>query len=783
MSDKEGQATTTPSSSSNSSSSGLLLSHVLQQGKVVLGGCSFGVGLKKAAHYYIHGQQQQLKQLEHNLDEEDDVDDDDDDTVPPLPLEDSFFVVDVGVVVSQLYQWRRFFPRIEPFYAVKCNPDPIIIQTLATLGCHFDCASRQEVQLVQKLTQNFPLKPEIIYANPCKAAAHLRHAVRCGVRLVTFDNLAEVQKCAAVVDSRTKLQLVLRIVTDDRGSQCRFSSKFGAPRHMWRPLLAAAKQVGLPVVGVSFHVGSGCRNASKYMLALRDARYIFDLAKREFGYDMDLLDIGGGFPGETHSIWNPAVELDQDDDDTVEGTEASTCSSTDEKEGNKQHDKDEDDQQQEDESSGNRFMFFKEIAQAVAPVIDKLFPPSSGVRIIAEPGRYFVAAAATLCCSVVAVRNNTIAAAAAVAASAIDDRTAAQALNALTRQEECDLVVGHTTSSSAGGEPNACLLQDKIFSTIQSELRGYSKLFATQELTQQEFDVYNDPLDLYQEGYASAIDVLGPPEIDQLDKQHHTAEGMTAPLVAASTSSQQPRAVLGSTESSSLEQPPQKVSSWMALLSLAVAGEAAVSGVLAQAVADATTTTPDIYAYYINDGVYGAFNNLMFDHARVRPRVLSFYDSQQYGTVSIKDGFHQLTTTATNLDTANRDQSITTTTKNKDQKKRSLYSSTVFGPTCDSIDVISRSVLLPRLDVGDWMYFTNMGAYTIAAASSFNGFTPSERFYVCSVQPEYFEGMIKGPNHHATRTKSCCESSVTVQAADTIDASAKAEANFVAQQC
>jgi ornithine decarboxylase len=57
---------------------------------------------------------------------------------------------------------------------------------------------------------------------------------------------------------------------------------------------------------------------------------------------------------------------------------------------------------------------------------------------------------------------------------------------------------------------------------------------------------------------------------------------------------------------------------------------------------------------------------------------------------------------------------------------------------------MARSVLLPKLDVGDWMYFQNMGAYTMAAASSFNGFAPSEKFYVCSVHPEYLEGIITG---------------------------------------
>lgn len=77
--------------------------------------------------------------------------------------------------------------------------------------------------------------------------------------------------------------------------------------------------------------------------------------------------------------------------------------------------------------------------------------------------------------------------------------------------------------------------------------------------------------------------------------------------------------------------------------------------------------------------------------------------------------------------------------------REELFASTVFGPTCDSIDVIARSVLLPKLKVGDWLYFNNMGAYTMAAASSFNGFVPSDRFYVCSIQPDYFNALIEGP--------------------------------------
>jgi ornithine decarboxylase len=132
----------------------------------------------------------------------------------------------------------------------------------------------------------------VIFANPCKPRTHILEAVCKGVKMVTFDNTAEVEKCASI---SKKIELIMRIITDDRGSQCRLSSKFGAPRIKWRPLLACAKKYGLPVVGVSFHVGSGCRDASRYEAALKDAREIFEMAEKEFGMKMKILDIGGGY--------------------------------------------------------------------------------------------------------------------------------------------------------------------------------------------------------------------------------------------------------------------------------------------------------------------------------------------------------------------------------------------------------------------------------------------------------------------------------------------------------
>jgi Pyridoxal-dependent decarboxylase, C-terminal sheet domain len=126
----------------------------------------------------------------------------------------------------------------------------------------------------------------------------------------------------------------------------------------------------------------------------------------------------------------------------------------------------------------------------------------------------------------------------------------------------------------------------------------------------------------------------------------------------------------------------------------------------------------------------------MFDHASVRPRVLG--NSIRVFSTEGENGMMTLDA-----------KSDTDDSSGSTPDREELFASTVFGPTCDSIDVIARSVLLPKLKVGDWLYFNNMGAYTMAAASSFNGFVPSARFYVCSVQPDYFTDIIEGPDGEA----------------------------------
>ncbi|KAH9363261.1 hypothetical protein HPB48_006367 [Haemaphysalis longicornis] len=98
--------------------------------------------------------------------------------------------------------------------------------------------------------------------------------------------------------------------------------------------------------------------------------------------------------------------------------------------------------------------------------------------------------------------------------------------------------------------------------------------------------------------------------------------------------------------------------------------------------------------YYLNDGVYGSFNCTVFDHAEPVP-------------FALRGG-------------------------------GPLVACSLWGPTCDSMDLVLEDALLPELQPGDWVVFENMGAYTLCAASTFNGFQAPEVKYMLTYATSAF---------------------------------------------
>jgi len=99
--------------------------------------------------------------------------------------------------------------------------------------------------------------------------------------------------------------------------------------------------------------------------------------------------------------------------------------------------------------------------------------------------------------------------------------------------------------------------------------------------------------------------------------------------------------------------------------------------------------------YYINDGVYASFNCLFYDHSECYP-------------ILLKDNLENL----------------------------NFFKSSIWGPTCDGLDLVCKELYIPELETNEFMAFKDMGAYTISGAVAFNGIPLPKFIYTASTSWE-----------------------------------------------
>lgn len=169
---------------------------------------------------------------------------------------------------------------------------------------------------------------------------------------MTFDNEDELIKVSEIFPSA---KLVLRLKVDDSHAKYHLGMKFGADMSSVQRLLELAKELKLDIIGVSFHVGSGCDSADAYRDAISNVRKVFDMGSG-MGFEMTLVDIGGGYPG---------------------GSDVSQKT------------------------------LFDSISRVVNQSLEIYFPESTSkhISIIAEPGRYYVESGFTLTTQIISKRR------------------------------------------------------------------------------------------------------------------------------------------------------------------------------------------------------------------------------------------------------------------------------------------------------------------------------------------------------------------------------------------
>lgn len=251
--------------------------------------------------------------------------------------------VSQSAVLRNFEGLRAGLPGVELFYAAKSNPDHHILTTLQEAGCSVDVCSVGEMKAA--LAAGFT--PErMLHTHPCKTVENLETCYRTGLRWFVYDNENELPKISRYAP---EANLLLRVAVASTSSVINLSAKFGAAPPDAVALMCSARDAGLSVRGIAFHVGSQCLSPDDYRTALMRVRQVWDEAAAA-GIELDVLDIGGGMPAPYRTS---VLSLE------------SYCQS---------------------------------VMQAIESIFGDLLP---GIRVIAEPGRVMSADTVTLVTSVI----------------------------------------------------------------------------------------------------------------------------------------------------------------------------------------------------------------------------------------------------------------------------------------------------------------------------------------------------------------------------------------------
>jgi ornithine decarboxylase len=201
-------------------------------------------------------------------------------------------IIDCQRVREQYRKLHKALPGVDLHYALKPLPHPSVVETIVELGGWLDLATTGEAQLVAQLGVD---PARCIHTHPIKRDIDIRNALHLGVKIFVADNPDEVRKFEGYKD---QCELLLRVSFRSPGAVVDLSRKFGCDPEDLIELARLARKLGIPVRGLSFHVGSQAADPSKHVEAIEVCSKLMAKARKEKLGVFDTLDIGGGYPIE-----------------------------------------------------------------------------------------------------------------------------------------------------------------------------------------------------------------------------------------------------------------------------------------------------------------------------------------------------------------------------------------------------------------------------------------------------------------------------------------------------
>jgi ornithine decarboxylase len=201
--------------------------------------------------------------------------------------ETPFMVLDLSEIDYQYKSLQAALPGVKIFYALKSLSHPELLKRLKSLGSYFDLATIGEIDLVESLGIK---GSQCLHSHPIKKDKEIKRALEFGCNRMVVDNIEEMKKFIPYAD---QVELIIRVGFRSKQAVVDLSRKFGCALEELPILVNLAKDHGIDVVGLSFHVGSQSLSSMTQANAIRSSIAAMKLMN---GVNWKFLDIGGSFP-------------------------------------------------------------------------------------------------------------------------------------------------------------------------------------------------------------------------------------------------------------------------------------------------------------------------------------------------------------------------------------------------------------------------------------------------------------------------------------------------------
>jgi len=195
--------------------------------------------------------------------------------------------------------------RVQPFYAMKANPHPAILQVLLSMGFGVDCVSPGELEIARRVGFN---KTKILYTGNYESISDLQAALAAEV-LINLDDISSFERLKQI-----GIPSLLSFRINPGQGQGRYhqittagaKAKFGMLPEQAREAYRLAKAAGVARFGAHMMTGSGILEAEYFARMLTLFLEILTEISRQIEIEFEFIDMGGGFgipyDGDHHEL-------------------------------------------------------------------------------------------------------------------------------------------------------------------------------------------------------------------------------------------------------------------------------------------------------------------------------------------------------------------------------------------------------------------------------------------------------------------------------------------------